>query len=726
MGLTAYRSKRDFSITKEPYGTKKGKKGIFSVQYHEARRTHYDLRLEYEGVLLSWAIPKGPSFDTKQRRLAVKVEDHPIDYADFEGMIPKGQYGGGKVTLWDKGTYNQNTDFNKGLKSGSLKFTLHGKRLNGSWALVKIGGDKDNWLLIKEKDEYAGAPEITDTTSIINKSDFSVGDIVSKQAKATADIPTGEDWLYEIKYDGYRILAFVEGDKVKLYTRNHNDATEKFSVAAKAMSEFLKDKNVVLDGEMTVIKDGKTDFSALAHYSGKDELCFIAFDLLIDNGIDIRSLPLVERKNRLKELLKDASPVLAFSESFSDGHALFNSVKELNLEGIVCKRKNSSYFDDDWLKVKCRHRQEFVILGYTNEKKEVSSLLLGYYNGSKLTYAGKVGTGINKKVASELKKRFEGHSGSPTVQCKQKNVHWLKPFLMAEVEFAEWTDGGLVRQASFKGIREDKSVLTVKNEDPNAISGVTITNPQKLIYNHPAVTKIQIARYYESVADKMLPYLTDRPITIVRCNSGIENRFYKKHPSGDKTSLIYINSASDIIKEVQLGTVEFHTACFNGYTNFMVFDLDPDEGLNLNAVKQGALDIRKALKELKLKSFIKLSGGKGYHIVVPMKDMPSIEQFSSFARSVAELIAAKYPDKYTSNIKKDKRHGKIFIDWQRNTDGATAVAPYSLRARDGAPVSFPIAWDELDNFAPNELTLFNIGKDMLLSDAWKNFFNGVK
>ncbi len=720
MGLNEYRNKRDFSVTSEPFGSQNGNRGIFSVQYHEARRIHYDLRLEYDGVLLSWAVPKGPSFDTSKRRLAVKVEDHPIDYADFEGVIPKGQYGGGKVTLWDKGTYTPSLDFEEGLEKGSLKFTLHGKRLKGSWALVKTD-DKNNWLLIKEKDAYANAPDITDTSSVLdmNKSMPDLKDLEPKQADPASEIPVGKNWLYEIKFDGYRVIALTGSDKTELFTRNHNDVTDKFEAAADVLSE-LPVKDAVFDGEMVVIKDGKTDFSALQHYSGKDDLCYIIFDLLYSNGEDLRRLPLVERKKILKSLLKNAPHVIDYSENFPDGAALFRLAKKMGLEGIVCKKRDAPYAERDWLKIKCRSRQEFVVIGYTDEKKEVSSLLLGVYNDGVLTYVGKVGSGISQKNAASLKKELDKYATDvPAVHMKKKNAHWLRPELMAEVEFAEWTEGGKIRQGSFKGLRNDKSALTVKTEDPDIVGGIKVTNPQKVVFPDPKVTKMQIARYYLGVAPLMLPYLVGRPITVVRCNSGIENRFYKKHPLNDKSSLIYINSTTDIIKEVQLGTVEFHTMCFAGETKFMIFDLDPDEGLGLKEIRKGAVDLKNILSDLGLRTFIKLSGGKGYHIVAPIKSDISQEEFSDFAHSVAKLMEAKFPDEYTSNIKKANRRGKIFIDWQRNTAGATTVAPYSLRAHSGAPVSLPIKWSELNKYAPSGINIFDDRRD----DAWQGFFD---
>lgn len=729
MELNTYRKKRSFSLTPEPIGNtkKKLKKPIFSVQYHEARRTHYDLRLSYKGVLMSWAIPKGPSYDTSQRRLAVKVEDHPLEYADFEGEIPKGQYGGGTVTLWDRGFYATNGDFEEGLKKGALKFTLYGERLKGNWTLVKIGKDtnNENWLLIKEKDEFSAAPpDISDTSSILNKSSSKANpfkDFSTKQAQSTSAIPQGQEWIYEIKYDGYRATAVIEQGKVALLTRNGHDVTEKFAPIATALQKIMGERCAIFDGEAVVIKDGKTDFGALQHLSSKDELSYCIFDLLALDGEDLRPLPFAERRKNLEKLLKNAPQVIVLSKIFDNGQALYDAAVKMNLEGIVCKRTDASYYDSDWLKVKCRNRQEFVICGYTEGKKEIASLLLGIYREGKLEYVGNVGTGISSKNVDMLKKEFSDlNSQSPTLQIRKKDVHWLKPVLMAEVEFAEWTSSGKIRQASFKGIRRDKSAQSVKNEDPNAILSISISNPQKIIFTDPQVTKMDIARYYQSVADLMLPYLVDRPISVLRCNSGIEKCFYKKHPGSDKSQLIYINSPVDIIREVQLGTVEFHIQCHADKRSLMVFDLDPDEKLPLSEVRQCVLDLKEALDSLGLNSYLKLSGGKGYHIIAPMIGSTEPQEFSSFAKSIARFMAVKYPDLYTANIKKDKRNGKIFIDWQRNTPSATVIAPYSLRARKGASISLPISWSELNKYTPNEVNIF-MAND-ILKHSWPDFW----
>lgn len=704
MKLNTYRKKRDFTKTAEPIGNGKKAKNIYSIQYHEARRTHYDLRLEYNGVLLSWAVPKGPSVDPLDKRLAVKVEDHPVEYANFEGVIPKGQYGAGTVKLWDNGTFVPKVDFAKGLKEGSLKFTLHGKKLNGDWALVRMN-DEPNWLLIKEK--------IKATDKIPFKK------IEFKRAKAVASLPQDSDYLYEVKYDGFRMAAFVS-EKVTFFSRNQIDMTDKFASVASDLKKMIKG-TAVLDGEMVVIKNGKTDFGAISRLENGDEACFVVFDLLALNGEDLRESPLSERRKTLENLFIDPPASIILSKTYSDGEALFDAVKKIGLEGIVCKKINESYLKGEWLKLKCRLRQEFVVCGYISKEKEISSLVLGLYRDTKLEYVGNVGI-AGQKTVDILKNEFNGlYSDVPTLSIKKKDVHWLKPVLMAEVEFAEWTDSNRLRQPIFKGLRRDKDASTVRNEDPSAIFGVNITNPQKQIFPDPVVKKIDIALYYQWAAPLMLPYLKGRPITVVRCNGGIDKCFFKKHPGSDKSKLIYIDSVGDIIKEVQLGTVEFHVLCHQDPTSYLVFDLDPDENLSLNAVRQGVKDIISELDAFSLKSFIKLSGGKGYHIIVPIKSSELKTEFSEFAKSIAKLLEMKYPDKYTSNIKKNKRTGKIFIDWQRNTPAATVVAPFSLRARQGATVSLPISKSNVSELSPNRVNIFN-AKKIYGKNPWKDFF----
>ncbi len=771
--LEKYRSKRNFSVTPEPKGGAKTAEHIFVVQFHEARRDHYDFRLSHGGVLLSWAVPHMPSLDPKVKRLAVMVEAHPTEYADFEGEIPLSSYGGGMVTIFDKGTYEQKVDFDSGLKSGSLKFTLFGKKLRGGFALVRMDGK--NWLLIKERDDFAQADdakadvsdpgkggkaeepgkakksvnmgaENTDKTRPIPIKDI-LGSV--KLAKPSADIPSGKEWLFEVKYDGFRIIA--SSSPVALLSRNGKDLGARFASIARAIGALCKGHKVVFDGEVAAIKDGRIDFSAL----GDGEPIYFIFDLLYCDG-DLRSLPLEKRKNKLRHLLKNAAPPLTYVKSYLGGEELFAAVKEMELEGIVCKRKDASYFEGDWLKIKRRMRQEFVVCGYLGEQK-VRSLILGAHIDGRLCYVGKVGSGISADIGKRLKETLAPLlCDKPTVACKTKDVHWVKPTLMAEVEYAELTSDAKLRQPAFKGLRSDKDASTVTLETieksslkkssetpietPHKKSIKTspdthieksldtiepsseippktkLTHPDRVVFSDPVVTKADVFAYYEKAAERILPYLKGRPISVLRCNDGIDKPFFVKHPHGKKDELIFIDTAEELLNEVQNGTVEFHVTSAAGTTFFMTFDLDPDPALDLKAVRKCALDVRATLSELGLRAFLKLSGGKGYHIVSPMPPF-NAEQFASLSRSVAEAICLK-SEIYTLNIKKDKRKGKIFIDWQRNSPSATFVAPYSLRARKGAPISMPVAWSKVDTH-PDAFNIFS----PLPRDPWKNFFD---
>lgn len=808
--LKQYREKRNFGRTNEPTGGKAAKKGKdgglkFTVQLHDATRLHYDLRLEWNGVLLSWAVPKGPSYVPSEKRLAVKVENHPLDYADFEGAIPKGEYGGGTVMLWDDGVWEPVSDIDEGLKNGSLKFILYGQRLKGRWALVRLKSKKgekdDNWLFIKDKDEFSKTTDRVlkypksvssgrtlkqieaDESRASEKNPFDR--VEPKLAKLEETIPESNDWVYEIKYDGYRIVAFAENGSVRLVTRNHSDYTEKFQSVADAIKKLSQRRAMVLDGEMTVVdENGKSDFGALQEYvksKGEKRLLYMVFDLLALDGKDLRKLPLSERKERLESLLKEASPYLRYSKHFSgNGKEFFEAASKRGLEGIVAKRMDSSYDgnrDDSWIKIKCYKRQEFVIGGYTvSERKKggIAALLLGYYEGKKLIYAGRAGTGIGERAAEELKQKFYG---AETGKCpfanepdgtKSETVRFVKPKFVAEIQYAERTKENLLRQASFKGLRFDKNPKEVvleqaetsesrnstekslkkngiekntKKESSHIVCGITISNPDKIVFEKPKLKKIEVIRYYEKAAERMLPLLEQRLLSVVRCHDGVKaDCYYKKHPDrqngyvdvvsvenseGEKSDYFSIDDKSGLIQEAQSGTIEFHTWGSRVETletpDTMVFDLDPDENMKLETVRQGVKDLKRVLDGLGLKSFLKTSGGKGYHIVVPFQPKTDWDTFHDFARRVAEVMEAKWPDRYTSNIRKSKREGKIFIDWIRNGRGATSVAPYSLRARPGAKVSMPIAWNELDSVAPDGIDYKDALQRLEIPDPWKDF-----
>ncbi len=813
--LAEYNQKRNLEKTGEPEGkTEKPEECLkFVVQHHIARRDHFDFRLEWEGALLSWAVPKGPSYDPRDKRLAVQVEDHPLEYRNFEGLIPKGEYGGGPVMLWDEGCWEPQADVDKGLREGSLKFILKGRRLKGKWALIrmkaKAGEAANNWLLLKEKDDYAQtAAGISGfTTSIrsgrnmaeieegaaekITRNPFSKVDV--QLAKLVNTVPEGEDWLYELKYDGYRILAYLEGSNAQLLTRNGNDQTNRFQVIACSLSAWAAGRAMVLDGEMVITDaEGRTDFQALQNYlrdpEGKN-LTYIIFDLLALDGADLRGRPLLERKETLEALMKDSPENLYYSRHIrGDGKESFLAACKANLEGVVGKKTDSVYSgtrNGDWIKLKCKTRQEFVLGGYTLSDKKtsgISSLLLGVYEGKQLIYAGRAGTGLTERGMKTLEEKFKSikREAAPFQQApgpkKNEIITWLEPELVAEIEFAGWTEDQLLRQASFKGLRTDKDPRDIKKENADdeaqsdektdenpqeeqspakdwkrpmkvnsesiIIDGIKITNPDKVIFDEPVITKADVVRYYAKAAERMLPYVEHRLLSIVRCPKGIaQSCFYKKHPGpdnkeivtmpvlnsrGEKKDYFYIENAAGLLFEAQMGTLEFHTWGSRvddiEKPDIMVFDLDPDEGMDLEKVRQGVKDIKSLLDRLPLDAFLKTSGGKGYHVVVPFQPSVAWETFHDFARRIAEAMEQQWPDRYTSNVRKNKRANKIFIDWIRNGRGATSIAPYSLRARKGDRVSMPITWQELDSVAPASVSMEDALRRIGGNDPWQDFF----
>jgi bifunctional non-homologous end joining protein LigD len=846
--LKAYNQKRNFDKTVEPEGNAElsGEVLRFVVQHHMARREHYDLRLEWRGVLLSWAVPKGPSYNTRDKRLAVMVEDHPLEYRNFEGTIPKGQYGGGVVMLWDEGFWEPQGNVEKGLFKGELKFVLMGRRLKGRWVLVRLkpkpGEDKDNWLLIKERDEYIKEEDGISAYSTSIRSGRSMDEIERGEsdkitrnpfskvevqlARLVHSVPVNGEWLYELKYDGYRIVAFVEGNNVRLVTRNGNDLTERFHAVASSLAELAEGRAMILDGEVAITDElGRTDFQALQSYmkkSGKQSLTYIVFDLLAMDGVDLRGRCLIERKEILEKLLEHAPGNIHYSRHIAgNGKESFAAACEAGMEGIIGKKADSEYSgsrNQNWIKLKCERRQEFVIGGYvlTDKKKSgVSSLLLGVYEGDELIYAGRAGTGISEAGMRALESKFASLTrevspfGTAPKPGPKERLTWLEPNLVAEIKFAEWTRDGHLRQASFKGLRGDKDPRTIKRESAErdwqsefdegaemnmtttisgtttpigraatsgtatasrtttptgtsttigttttsktsakaasvVIEGVKITNPGKVLFQNPLVTKEEVIRYYAAISERMLPYVRRRIITSVRCPKGVsENCFYKKHPgpgskgvvpfpvtnsSGKTDDYFYIQDAAGLIHEAQMGTLEFHTWGSSidelDKPDIMVFDLDPDEGMELGRIRQGAKDIKSILAELSLNSYLKTSGGKGYHVVVPFKPVMDWEAFNDFAKTVAQVMEQKWPDRYTSNVRKAKRADKIFIDWIRNGRGATSIAPYSLRAREGASVSMPIAWEELDTIAPDGIKMADALRRLGGNDPWRDFFKG--
>lgn len=774
--LKKYNSKRNFSVTNEPKG-RVGHTDLsklkFSVQHHSARADHYDLRLEFGGVALSWAVPKGPSFNTADKRLAMRVEDHPIDYMDFEGTIPKGEYGGGTVMLWDEGEWTPRFDPEKGLEEGSLKFKLNGQRLKGDWALIRIKNSEEKgepWLLIKERDGFAkttagisrftrsvrSGKSMVEIAQAGNSNPFQQADVML--ARLCDTLPTGKGWIYELKYDGYRTLGFCEGGKATLVTRNGHKCTSAYSSAAEALLKVLNGRAAVVDGEMVVVGEGGVpDFGALQAYIKNKRvggLNYVIFDLLALDGEDLRSLPLIERKQKLNTLLQNAPTVLSYSQHTNKmTKTQIRALKERGMEGIVAKRADSAYVagkNGDWQKLKFRNTEKYVIGGFTlSEVGGLRSILVGNYEDGELKFAGCVGTGFTEQSRRELLKKLTALRRKtppfPSLPKEYKeDAVWVKPLLAAQVNYAEMTSEGVLRQASFKGLRCDKPVKDIKVEHfepaPNegaAVSGIIITHPEKSMFSDPVITKLTLAEYYAAATKRMLPYVKDRFLSLVCRPAGIDGeKFFRRHLDGDFAGIkrapaedeeyFYATAEKGIITLVQYNAVEFHVWGSKKSAPYrpdvMVFDLDPDEGLPLKDIRRGVRDLKSVLDELNLKSFLKTSGGKGYHIVVPFKSGVEGQAFRDFSKHVAQLMEKAYPDRYIATMSKKARAGKIFIDWQRNSSGATSIAPYSVRARQGAPVSMPIGWEELSKVAPDSVNIKTALRRLKNADPWEDFF----
>lgn len=792
MPLDRYQEKRDFERTPEPTGGTPSPVALtFVVQKHAARRLHYDFRLEMDGVLVSWAVPKGPSLDPHDKRLAVHVEDHPLDYATFEGVIPEGEYGGGTVMVWDRGTWEPIGDSAAGLAKGDFKFELHGSKLHGRWVLVRMkprpGDRAENWLLIKERDEEVRPAEEYDVLTARPESALSGRDLdqISAEERASEspfpddagahasapgadaaggaiqgpmpsdaavqlatlveDPPQGADWLHEIKYDGYRIRCIVEEGHARLLTRNGHDWSDRFGAVADAASH-LPVSSAMLDGETVAFgQDGVPDFGALqaaiaAHATAG--VAYVAFDLLYLNGWDLRGVALRMRKDLLRALVRGlptSSPIHYADHVEGTGTAFHREACTMALEGSVSKRANRPYAPGrsrDWLKVKCLQRQEFVIVGYTEGKGSRSgfgALILATRNaGGTLQHAGRVGTGFTQQDLTSIRARLEtipadGPPNERFPSSPSDHVSWVVPELVAEVSFQEWTHDGVIRHASFHGLREDKPAEEVVLETPSAgpapggsgpatVGGVTITNPAKVLYRTGSLTKLDLARYYEHVAEWMLPHVADRPLTLVRCPHGREGDcFYQKHPDahGFPASLhtleiiekngpatyFYTDSTTGLLALAQLGALEIHA--WNSRVSDVerpdriVLDLDPGPGVTWAAVVEAARLIREALGALGFVAFVKTTGGKGLHVVTPLVPEHDHGTVRALAHAVVERIVSHDPGGFTDKMAKDARPGRVFIDYLRNAHGATAVCAYSTRAREGAPVSVPLEWEEL-------------------------------
>ena len=804
MALETYRRKRDFAATSEPAGSdRRGHGDAFVVQKHAASRLHYDLRLEIGDVLASWAVTRGPSLVPGEKRLAVHVEDHPLDYADFEGEIGKGQYGAGEVIVWDRGRWQPEGDPARGLKKGRLDFTLEGAKLKGHWHLVRMGakpGEKrDNWLLIKGKDAAARGPEDPDIleeapASVI--SDRTIEDIAAgrsaprkapaknaatKRVKAKfpgfippalatlkPKAPQGDAWVHEIKFDGYRLQAQVRGGKARLLTRSGQDWTDRFGDAIAGALANLPAREAIVDGELVVeAENGASDFAALqADLSAgrTDRFRYYAFDLLWLDGEDLREAPLTARKERLAQLLKDAPDILRLSEHFEeDGEVMLEHACRLSLEGLVSKRRDGRYpsgRSPAWIKSKCSDRQEFVIAGYVPSSVDTSavgSLVLGYHRDGGLVHAGRVGTGFSRAVARELRARLDplARKTPPFAEkpdaAARRGVTWVKPDLVAEVEFRAWTADGLLRHAAFRGLREDKPASEIVREAegraaaaaPPARPQVRLTHPDRVYWPDAGVTKQGLADYYSEAWPRMAPHVVRRPLALLRCPGGTSGQcFFQKHawkgqsreivtfddPLDDSDDpLIAIDGLPGLIGLVQGGALEIHgwqsTLDDLEHPDQIVVDLDPGDGVPWTVVIDAAREVKARLEDAGLAAFVKTTGGKGLHVVAPLRPAAGWEAVKGFAAEMAKSMAGDAPERYVATVSKAKRTGKILVDYLRNGRNNTAIAPYATRARAGAPVSMPLGWEELGpEIGPAHFTVANAPSRLANSvDPWAGF-----
>ena len=865
MSLKEYRSKRHFGKTPEPSGGRarvSSKRRLkFVIQKHAARRLHYDFRLELEGVLKSWAVPKGPSLDPGEKRLAVQVEDHPLEYGKFEGRIPEGEYGAGEVILWDRGKWIPDGDPLQGLRDGRLEFELQGQKLQGSWMLLRMGGasrrsDKPQWLLLKKRDAAArplskgdileeqpqsvksgrrlgeaegskarvwrsnrkrGSESSAPTVRPVARSlrrvaskelaklpDLSIlagakraplpGWFEPQLATLVAKPPSGSQWLHEIKFDGYRLLAILNRGRVELWTRGQQNWTDRYPTIASNLAAFPA-KSAVLDGEIVaLLPSGLSSFQALQNAtknSTASQLWFYVFDLLYLDGFDLRGVPLKPRKERLTELLAAPLPQIQLSEHFAaDGPTLLAESCRLGLEGIVSKRADRPYVSgrtDDWRKSKCVSREELVIGGYTISEKiprGIGALLVGFYEDGKLVYAGRVGTGFSTRTHADLRasldklRQIENPFESVPSKESGRNVRWVRPELVGQVEFTGWTDAQVLRHPSFEGLREDKPAekvtrpLTLQLPPPatsdrrtkgapmngttsrrrtkprrktgqlTRASTVRLTNPDRILYADIGLTKQGLADYYHEVVQWMLPHVVDRPLSLVRCPEGKSGKcFFQKHgAAGTPEELgridirekegtkeyLFVRNVDGLVALAQMSVLEIHVWGSRrdhvDRPDRLVMDLDPHEALPWQTVVDAAHEMRALLNDLGLESFARITGGKGIHVVAPIAprrhDWTAVK---AFAKSIAHDLAARFPNRYVANMSKAARKGKIFVDYLRNDRGSTAIAPYSTRAKPGAPVATPVAWDELTGqLASNQFHVGNVlGRlQSLKRDPW--------
>jgi bifunctional non-homologous end joining protein LigD len=880
MSLKEYHKKRNFRRTREPRGhVERRQNWLYVVQKHDASRLHYDFRLQLGGALKSWAVPKGPSLDPKVKRLAMHVEDHPVEYGDFEGTIPAGEYGGGTVMLWDRGWWEPQGDPEQDYRAGKLKFRLHGEKLKGLWMLVRSGartGRGNEWLLFKKTDEEArdedegsvleDAPASVKTgrsldeiaaaedavwsskserstktkksrrraeakptttgsgTPSKKQSSHRTGRRIRKKgaselpgavaagygavvkrirpqlATLAAEAPAGEQWLHEIKFDGYRMICRKDGAKVQLFSRNEKDWTARFGDLVESLRE-LPFEQAILDGEVCALAaGGNADFQELqnAMKEGRARrIVYYAFDLLYADGFDLTKVELLPRKQFLEATVSSRLKGVVYSKHvMGKGPAYFKEACKLGLEGIISKRADRPYYmgrSADWLKVKCIKREEFVIGGFTDpagSRIGFGSLLVGYYDRQhQLTYAGRVGTGFDTRTLRELTQKLKKikQPKSPfhnltTRTAEARHAHWVRPQLVGQVEFTDWTADARLRHPSFQGLREDKPAGEVvrdrpvplsaladsassngdakrstsnttaghrraakgapANPSPNLtmngrssrkservdVAGVSLSSPDKVLYSDQGITKLQLARYYESIGQWVLPEVVGRPLVLVRCPEGMAKPcFFQKHPgagSSDRLRQIPVKEKSKterylvaddlagVISLVQMGVLEIHSwgsrADRIEQPDRLIFDLDPDPSVKFTRLVEAAYEVRQFLDDLGLVSFVKTTGGKGLHVVVPVSRRHEWDEMKEFCRLVATAIVRAAPDHYTANMSKAARVGKIYVDYLRNGRGASAIVPYSTRARSGAPVAMPVAWEELRRLeAANQFTIQN-------------------
>jgi len=857
MALELYRRKRNFRTTPEPEGKvvrRRDRNLAFVIQKHAASHLHYDFRLELNGVLLSWAVPKGPSLDPNDKRLAMHVEDHPIEYGDFEGIIPPRQYGAGTVLLWDRGTWTPKEDPEAGYRKGKLKFTLDGDKLHGGWTLVKSHGGKygkqgNAWFLIKEDDAYAEPAheasvvqehpnsvasgrtleEIAADKDRVWHSSRSVADNVKSGAvgrpkrkaalapqkvrgAAKASLPefvepqlatlvgappTGQGWVHEVKLDGYRILARVEDGAARLYSRNGKEWTANFPAIARAAGR-LPAQSAWLDGEVVVLQpDGRSSFQALqnALSRGGDELYYYVFDLPYLDGYDLRRAALLDRKQLLEALMAaKGDPLRLSAHVAAPGADYFKEACRLKLEGIICKRADAEYTSGrgrSWLKVKCEMRQEMVIGGYTDPegaRTGFGALLVGVYENGRLRYSGKVGTGFDAATLAALKSKLDALRQeqppfvNPPRGAEARRSHWVRPELVAEIRFTEWTDDGTLRHPSFQGLREDKNAGEVVRERPardgaarsdesparksaaarkksaakaaaekagDVVAGVALTNATKVMYPEAGLTKRDLACYYESVARRILPHLANRPLTLVRCPNGWNKPcFFQKNaddavdPAIERVQVttsegparyMMANSLEAIVALVQMGVLEIHPWGSSrpklGCPDRMIFDFDPDDELRWSDVVEAVSLMKTLLEEIGLQGYLKTTGGKGLHVVIPLKPARGWDEVKGFSKSVAEFLVRTFPERFTDKVTKSRRRGKIFIDYLRNAEGATAISAYAVRGRANAPVATPIAWSELsEEVRFDHFNVRNVPARLkrMKRDPWADFFDNAQ